>query len=154
MLNFIAQLEVSELPQFFAALMKPLICMPAEDPDDASWFWGYLNSPFADNPAIPFFKYFTREHLMGLSWKKKSGFLHVTKDIIEVFDETRIRPFLELLMGCIVRLLDWCTENINNAKSSEFASVDRSIVNHSKAKINQSGANQTKVSSWSLPCRI
>ncbi|KAL9664606.1 hypothetical protein QQ045_020011 [Rhodiola kirilowii] len=152
-LNFVAQLEVSELPSFFAALLKPLIFMPTDNHDDANWFWGFPNCPFKENPAFLFLKYFTRDNITALSWKKKSGFLHVIEDIMEVFDEVRIIPFLELLMGCVVRLLEWCTENIDKGKSSEYYPKDRNTVDHSMTSIGESGANQTTPTSSVKQCR-
>uniref|UniRef100_A0A7N1A2N7 ARM repeat superfamily protein n=1 Tax=Kalanchoe fedtschenkoi TaxID=63787 RepID=A0A7N1A2N7_KALFE len=152
-LNFVAQLEVSELPQFFAALLKPLISIPTDDSDDANWFWGFPNSLFYENLSVSFLKYFTRDNIMALSWKKKSGFVHVIEDIVGVFDEVRIRPFLELLMGCVVRLLEWCTENLDKSKNFEYSSVDHTMMDPTAADIHESGANQTMPASSAKQCR-
>ncbi|KAJ6298901.1 hypothetical protein OIU76_019961 [Salix suchowensis] len=46
------------------------------------------------------------------------GFLHVVEDILGVFDESRTRPFLDLLMGCVVRLLGSCTASLDVVKDA------------------------------------
>lgn len=54
---------------------------------------------------LNFLKYLTVDTLSTLSRKQKSGFLSVIQQIFEVFHESHVRPFLDFLMGCVVRLL-------------------------------------------------
>lgn len=66
---------------------------------------------------------------MALSFKKRYGFLHVIEDIIGVFDESHLRPFLNLLVGCVVRVLGSCTSSLDAAKGAGSSVVE----NHSSA---------------------
>lgn len=63
-------------------------------------------------------RHFTMDAIKALSWKKRYGFLHVLEDIIAVFDESRVNPFLDLLAGYIVRILASCTSSLESAKST------------------------------------
>ncbi|CAN0891198.1 Small subunit processome component 20 homolog [Linum grandiflorum] len=116
-LRFIAQLDINEISLFYALLVKPLDILPRGD-DDSVLFWtAPENSMYAFEPSN-IIKYFTHENIMALSWDKRYGFFHVIEDILEVFDEMRIRPFLNLLMGCVVRLLVSCSLCLRSAKGA------------------------------------
>lgn len=69
-------------------------------------------------------EHFSRDCIDTISWKKRYGFLHVVEDIVAVFDEVHISPFLDLLMGCIVRLLDSCTSTLEGTRN------DRGLADH------------------------
>lgn len=144
MLGFIAQLDVHELAPFFALLIKPLHIIPVESSGTSEWFWATEGS-FNKFQAMDFLKHLTVEKITVLSWKKISGFLHVIEDIIGVFDEFRVGPFLDFLMGCVVRILKSCSINLEVAKSmgSSFAE------NHSdidlKLKIDNTDMNICQV---------
>ncbi|XP_010532760.1 PREDICTED: small subunit processome component 20 homolog isoform X2 [Tarenaya hassleriana] len=101
-LCFIAQLDVCELTIFFALLIKPLN-ITSEGTMDL--FWTSPDSYLDHFQMSKYLKYFSVESISSLSWKKKFGFLHVIQHTLEVFDEFHIRPFLDFLMGCVVRLL-------------------------------------------------
>ncbi|KAE8688414.1 small subunit processome component 20-like protein isoform X2 [Hibiscus syriacus] len=118
-LGFIAQLDSDELHLFFALLLKPLQIIPNED-DYASNLYSNTIHEFH---SLNYLKYFTVENITTLSWKKRSGFLHVIADVIGVFDEFRVRPFLDLLMGCVVRVLASCSSNIDTARVAESSPV-------------------------------
>lgn len=81
--------------------------------------------------AYNFLKYFTVDNIVALSWKKRYGFLHVIEDVLGVFDEFHVRPFLDLLMGCVVRVLGSCTSSIDVAKCNGFSSLE----DHSNADL-------------------
>lgn len=115
-LGFLAELDVNELPLFFALLIKPLqtTIEGADAINKCLWsspetFKGHLGS-------FSILKKFTMDGIRALSWKKRFGFLHVIEEVLAVFDESRIKPFLDLLMGCVVRILESCTATLNSTK--------------------------------------
>ncbi|KAK8473806.1 hypothetical protein PHAVU_001G253000 [Phaseolus vulgaris] len=111
-LSFIAGLDVIELPLFFALLIKPLqIVKKTNGP--ANLFWTLPTGSIDEVQDGALLEYFTVENIANLSWKRKYGFLHVIEDIFAVFDELHITPFLNLLVGCVVRLLESCTSSLN-----------------------------------------
>lgn len=118
-LGFISQVDVEELPLFFALLVKPLQIVRMGSDGAANWFWTLPNVSLAEFQASHFLKYFTVSSISALSWKKRSGFLHVIEDIIGVFDILRVGPFLDFLMGCVARLLESCSLSIEVAKAKE-----------------------------------
>ncbi|KAG6678404.1 hypothetical protein I3842_14G078800 [Carya illinoinensis] len=116
-LGFIAELDIMELPLFFALLIKPLQ-ISSEDTDSSP------ENSMDQFQGLSFLKYFTVDNITALSWKKRYGFMHVIEDILGVFDEFHIRPFLDLLMGCVVRVLGSCTSSIDAAKCDGLSSRD------------------------------
>lgn len=108
--------------------MKPLNIISDEATD---LFWSSGKSSLEYFQKSKFTKYINVDALSTLSWKMRSGFLHVIQHILEVFDVFRIQPFLDFLMGCVVRLL------ANNAPTiSEESNIDTEIVstNHDQVK--------------------
>ncbi|XVF65313.1 hypothetical protein PTKIN_Ptkin09bG0238000 [Pterospermum kingtungense] len=122
-LGFIAQLDAHELPLFFALLLKPLQIISNED-DCASNLYQKPNISVDEFHSLKYLKYFTVENITALSWKKKYGFLHVIDDVIGVFDEFHVGPFLNLLMGCVVRVLASCSSSIEIARVAKSSSVN------------------------------
>jgi U3 small nucleolar RNA-associated protein 20 len=120
-LSFIAGLDITELPLFFALLIKPLQIVEKID-GSANLFWTLPLSCTSEFQASSLLEYFTLDNIASLSWKKKYGFLHVIEDIVGVFDELHIRPFLDLLVGCVVRVLESCTSILDNIKLNELSS--------------------------------
>ncbi|XP_062109162.1 uncharacterized protein LOC133819824 isoform X2 [Humulus lupulus] len=123
-LGFLAQLDVDELPLFYALLMKPLQIVQVGSDGTSDWFWTSSGSSKDRFQASNFLKYFTVDNITALSWKKRNGFLHVIEDVVGVFDELRIKPFLDFLMGCVVRILESCTCSLDAAKG--YRSLDGS----------------------------
>ncbi|XP_057982940.1 uncharacterized protein LOC131167895 isoform X2 [Malania oleifera] len=115
-LGFIAQLDVDELPLFLAMLIKSLRIISEATDISANRLWSSPDNFSGDFQLVSFLKYFTRDNIVALSWKKRFGFMHLIEDILVVFDESRVRPFLDLLMGCVVRVLESCTSSLNSAK--------------------------------------
>ncbi|XP_048614510.1 uncharacterized protein LOC125587663 [Brassica napus] len=114
-LGVISQLDVNELSLFFALLMKPLNIISDEATD---LFWSSGKSSLDYFQKSKFSKYINVDALSTLSWKMKSGFLHVIQDIHKIFDIVfHVRPFLDFLMGCVVRLL------VNNAPNIDEEST-------------------------------
>ncbi|MCH98519.1 small subunit processome component 20-like protein [Trifolium medium] len=120
-LSFIAGLDITELPLFFALLIKPLQIVEKTD-GPANLFWTLPISCSSEFQASSLLEYFTLDNIATLSWKKKYGFLHVIEDIVGVFDELHIRPFLDLLVGCVVRVLESCTSSLDNVKLDGLSS--------------------------------
>ncbi|GMH20278.1 hypothetical protein Nepgr_022119 [Nepenthes gracilis] len=108
-LGFIAQLDVGELPLFFALLLKPLQTREYDSDAAPDSFWGSTKNTMDEFQVIDYLKFFTMENILALAWKKRYGFLHVVEDILSVFDEYHVRPFLDLLSGCTVRMLRSCS---------------------------------------------
>ncbi|KAL1222676.1 hypothetical protein V5N11_004427 [Cardamine amara subsp. amara] len=113
-LGVISQLDVDELALFFALLMKPLNIISEEATD---LFWSSGKSSLDYFQKSNFLKSINADTILTLSWKKKSGFLHVIQHILEVFDVFHVQPFLDFLMGCVVRLLITYDPNIDVEKS-------------------------------------
>ncbi|XP_010938573.1 uncharacterized protein [Elaeis guineensis] len=109
-LYFLAQLDVDELQLFFSLLLKPLLADTMEvledQPDRSSEKFtdGFHSSVFP--------KFSTLVTVSNLSWKKRTGFLHVVEDILKTFDEFRVKPFLNPLMMIVVQILENCMLNI------------------------------------------
>ncbi|KAA0033350.1 U3 small nucleolar RNA-associated protein 20 [Cucumis melo var. makuwa] len=117
-LQFIAQLDTVELPLFFALLLKPLNIIPREADASANWF-SNLHLVSMKASATNILKYFSTESIVALSWKKKYGFMHVVEEILAVFDEMLISPFLNVILGCVVRILASCTSSLLAARKNE-----------------------------------
>lgn len=113
-------------------LLKPLLSISKGSDTAADWLWSSHEKYMNDLHAFNVLKFFTVDNINALSWKKRYSFLHVLGDILEVFDEFHVIPFLDLLMGCVVRVLRSCTSSLESAKSSGYSLVE----NHSNANLN------------------
>ncbi|CAA6658531.1 unnamed protein product [Spirodela intermedia] len=103
-LCFLTQLDVNELPLFFSLLLKPLF----SSADGTSAHENQLHVLFDKFLALPLS--FLQTELLstmiaGLSSKKKFSFLHVVVDILRSFDEFHVKPFLDLLLAIVVKIL-------------------------------------------------
>ncbi|XP_031736395.1 small subunit processome component 20 homolog isoform X2 [Cucumis sativus] len=119
-LQFIAQLDTVELPLFFSLLLKPLNIIPREADATANWF-SNLHLVSMKASATNILKYFSTESIVALSWKKKYGFMHVIEEVLAVFDEMLISPFLNIILGCVVRILASCTSSLHAARHNEMS---------------------------------
>lgn len=107
---------------------------------DSFWSSGKSSMGYFHNSN--FLKYFTVDTISTLSRNQKSGFLHVIQHILEVFDELRVRPFLDFLMGCVVRLLVNYAPNIDEernigslaASPSNSDNKENASINHDQVK--------------------
>ncbi|XP_056865645.1 U3 small nucleolar RNA-associated protein 20-like [Raphanus sativus] len=118
-LRFIAERDVNDLALFFVLLIKPLNIISEETMD---LFWNSGKTSLEYFQKANFLKDFTGDTISTLSRNQKSGFLHVIQDILEVFDELRVRPFIDFLMGCVVRLMVNYTPSTNEESSDNAAS--------------------------------
>ncbi|KAI6693975.1 hypothetical protein NL676_021685, partial [Syzygium grande] len=125
-LGSIAQLDVNELPLFFALLVKPFQVIAMGSDGTQNWFVYSASSSMDDFLAFNFLKYFTADNIAALSWKKRSGYLHVIEDILVTFDEYNINPFLQLLMGSVIRILAFCSCQLDRRKSKNPSSLNGS----------------------------
>lgn len=114
-----AQLDVEELPLFFALLIKPIVSASQGASAKSAWPWTTPETLQHGLDSFSVLEHFSRDCINGMSWKKRYGFLHVIEDIVAVFDEVHISPFLDLLMGCIVRLLDSCTSTLEGTNNDD-----------------------------------
>ncbi|XP_071927577.1 uncharacterized protein [Coffea arabica] len=123
-LGFLAELDIQELPLFFFLLIKPLQGTSVTADVSRQCLLSSSESVKDEFDSISILKQFTVDGLKGLSWKKKFGFLHVIEEILAVFDEYHINPFLNLLMGCVVRVLESCTAALESSKCKEPSLTD------------------------------
>ncbi|RZC52306.1 hypothetical protein C5167_020735 [Papaver somniferum] len=117
-LGFLGQLDVGELPLFFALLIKPLLPMSSD------WFWRSCGSSIEEFQASNVVKGLTVDEIEEISWKKRYGFLHVIEDIFKSFDEFHLKPFLNLLMSFVARIMEACTYRLDGAKNSEATQIE------------------------------
>lgn len=125
-LGFLAELDLDELPLFFWLLVKPLLPISQSGDEIRKIFWGSSKSSELNVDASDILMHLTSNAIETLSWKKKYGFLHVVKDILAVFDEARLNPFLNLLMNIVVLISASCTSVLGSSKKSDFSFVDNS----------------------------
>ncbi|KAK4388004.1 Small subunit processome component 20, partial [Sesamum angolense] len=125
-LGFLTQLDVTELPVFFWLLIKPLSISERDDAFLKS-FSSLFSSPKDEFDMSDILKHFTTDTVKALSWKKRYGFLHVVEDILAVFDESHLNPFLDLLMNCVVRILASCTSSGGSTNSRGLSSVQNCL---------------------------
>ncbi|KAK6117565.1 hypothetical protein DH2020_048693 [Rehmannia glutinosa] len=144
-LGFLAQLDVDELPIFFWLLLKPLLSVSQSDDETSKSFWSLPQSHKDEIDTSEISKHFTTDTINALSWKKRYGFLHVVEDILTVFDESHLNPFLNLLMQFVVRILASCT----SSSIQNCSSFDLDVAGHDEVgdKITQEGASSKKPSS-------
>ncbi|KAF6153049.1 hypothetical protein GIB67_034771 [Kingdonia uniflora] len=119
-LCFLAQLDVNELPLFFFLLVKPLITISDGCEGLPKLFWSSSKSSIEKIQVSDVVKNLTMNSMASISWKKREGLLHITEEVLESFDKLHLRPFLNLLMGFVVRIMGSCTLNIDISKSSKF----------------------------------
>ncbi|CAA2935324.1 small subunit processome component 20 homolog [Olea europaea subsp. europaea] len=117
-LGFLAQLDVDELPLFFSILIRRLQTIPQGVDVASGTFFNLPESYKNEFDTSSVLRHFTMDAIKALSWKKRYGFLHVVEDILAVFDESRVTPFLDLLAGYIVQILANCTSSLESAKST------------------------------------
>ncbi|KAL5542673.1 hypothetical protein UlMin_010383 [Ulmus minor] len=146
-LGFIAHLEVDELPLFFVLLIKPLQITSMGSDGTSDLLWTSPTSSRDRFQASNFLDYFTVDNVVALSWKKRNGFLHVIEDVIGVFDEFRVIPFLDLLMGCVVRILRSCTSCIDASKGNSSA-LDEDQHESNQTLLEKDGAERNLVLSF------
>ncbi|XP_047962279.1 small subunit processome component 20 homolog [Salvia hispanica] len=119
-LGFLAELDLDELPLFFWLLVKPLL------PDEMSkTCWASFKSHQFEVDEPDILNLLTSTAIETLSWKKKFGFLHVVEDILAVFDESRIKPFLNILINCVV-LISLSCSSVLGCKTRDKSPVEDS----------------------------
>ncbi|KAH9620789.1 hypothetical protein KSS87_018169 [Heliosperma pusillum] len=138
-LGFIAQLAVDELPLFFSLLMESLQITRPESEDQANYFGG-SGERSMDEFHSYFLDLFTMENILAIPWKKRYGFLHVVEEILSIFDATQVQPYLSLLMGSVVRLLESCASSLYS-KSSGTQIEDNSLADLPKSEGNDKLVN-------------
>ncbi|KAG9136707.1 hypothetical protein Leryth_004489 [Lithospermum erythrorhizon] len=139
-LGFLAQLDPHELPLFFVLLLKPLQTMPQEI--NLKMPSLYIPPP-NEVDTISILKHFTAMNIKALSWKKLYGFMHVVEDVMSVFDDMHISPFLDLLMGCVVRVLESCMSTLETNKISVLFN-DKDVSENNILVLGGNAVKQTK----------
>ncbi|MQL78120.1 hypothetical protein Taro_010527 [Colocasia esculenta] len=124
-LCFLTQLDVNELPLFFSLLLKHLF----SNTDGSSVYEGDLEGSLEKCQALPLsFLQAESALLKSLSLKKKFGFLHVVEDTFRSFDEFHIKPFLNLLLAVVIKILESCTDSITSSCDASSCTVDEEAV--------------------------
>ncbi|XP_010257842.1 PREDICTED: small subunit processome component 20 homolog [Nelumbo nucifera] len=147
-LCFLAQMDIDELPLLFTLLLKPLQSNFTGTEGSHNFFWSHRVS-MDEFQASGFINFFSLDNTDSSSWKKTYGFLHVIEDILRVFDELHIKPFLNLLMGFVVRVMESCTLRLDSAKSSgsclvgNFSSTYMDVHDTTSATENPTMSNTT-----------
>ncbi|KAG6388570.1 hypothetical protein SASPL_149999 [Salvia splendens] len=126
-LGFLAELDLDELPLFFWLLVKPLLPVSQGGDEMSKFCWASSKSHQFEVDAPEILNLLTSNTIESLSLKKKYGFLHVVEDILAVFDESRLKPFLNLLMNCVVLISLSCTSALGS-KTSESSPVENSSI--------------------------
>ncbi|KAL6577838.1 hypothetical protein OROMI_010166 [Orobanche minor] len=108
-LGFLAELDLDELPLFFWLLVKPLLPVSRSGDEIRKIIWASCKGPNCKIDASDILMRVASNTIESLSWKKKYGFLHVVKDILAVFDESHLKPFLNILITCVVLISSSCT---------------------------------------------
>nr|XP_043629943.1 small subunit processome component 20 homolog [Erigeron canadensis] len=124
-IGFLAELDINELPLFFALLTKPLYTGSLRHDDMDELLWSSPKAPASLNFSRVL-RHFTSYNIKSLSSKKIYGFLHVTEEILGVFDVSRIEPVLDTLMAIVVRILVSCAPSIDNLENEPSQAVSRS----------------------------
>lgn len=115
-IGFLAELDINELQLFYALLIKPLQSGSSgvDEMDELLWSTPETSANVGSSSVL---RHFTMDNIKSLSSKKIYGFLHVTEEIIRVFDESRIKPVLDTLMGSVVRILASCAPLMDGTKN-------------------------------------
>lgn len=116
-LGFIAELDINELPLFYALLLNPLQTISDRVNVIDEWLQISPECISDELNSSTILKQFTVDNIRALPLKKIYGFLHVVEDVLGVFDILHIKPFLNLLMGCVVRMLTSCSSSLFCTKS-------------------------------------
>ncbi|KNA06859.1 hypothetical protein SOVF_177220 isoform A [Spinacia oleracea] len=120
-LGFIAQLGVSELVLFFQLLMKSLQITDLGNDGVGSYAWVSGKSNLDELDLSSWSNLFTMERILAIPLKKRYGFLHVVEEIFRIFDASRVSPFLDLLLFCVVRVLESCASSIPSTNNKQSA---------------------------------
>lgn len=113
-LCYLAQLDLDELPLFFLLILKSTLSNG--NFDEINW---KSVDEFQDSN---FLAMLTEVNIDELSWKKQSGFLHVLEDVVGSFDQSKMEPFLNVLMAFVVWILKCCM--LDYKKSESLSSVE------------------------------
>lgn len=123
-----AQLEVDELLLFFMLLLKPLLPRPrANEVLDVQTAEASTNITHGSSSSI-LNKYSTSILVADLSWKQKYGFLHVIDEILRIFDEAHIKPYLNALLKIVGWILESCMPNLSSGDSLSNSKVASSML--------------------------
>lgn len=116
-LGFIAELDINELPLFYALLLNPLTTISHRVNVIDEWLQISPKCTSDEFNSSTILEQFTVDNIRALPLKKVFGFLHVVEDVFGVFDILHIKPYLNLLMGCVVRMLTSCSSSLLCTKS-------------------------------------
>ncbi|VFR01143.1 unnamed protein product [Cuscuta campestris] len=126
-LGFLAQLDIEELPLFFSLLVKPLVGRDAGFVGNIESLWSKPQSLNDESNLYEVFKHVASNNISN-HWKKINSFLHVIEETVAIFDETRISPFLNLLLVCVSCLLESCTSALDNTDSTLIDAYHRDAI--------------------------
>lgn len=119
-LCFLAQLEVNELAPFFILLLKSLRNAFIDEHTSICGSKYSWEVAIEQGRTLDFINMISTEGVATLPYKKKSGFLHVMKDVLETFDEERMVPYLLPLLAFVLRILESCALSLEHQKDAIF----------------------------------
>ncbi|KAK1375649.1 DRIM domain-containing protein [Heracleum sosnowskyi] len=131
-LGFIAELDINELPLFYALLLNPLQTISHRVNVIDEWVQISPECTRDEFNSSTLLKQFTVDNIRALPLKKIFGFLHVVEDVLGVFDIMHVKPFLNLLMGCVVRVLTSCSSSLFCTKSGPSLVENESVLDESE----------------------
>lgn len=102
-------------------MIKPLQIVNETD-ESAKLFWTLPGGSVSEFQMPSLLEYFNPESIAEISIRKRYAFLHVIEEVLGVFDEQHVRPFIDLLMGCVVRILGSCASSLDDARLNKFPS--------------------------------
>ena len=108
MLSFLAHLDAVELASFFLLIFKPIGCAFTKgslEHTKEGYPWEIV---IKDVVHSNFIECVDLQNIHKLSYKKKSGFLHMVKDILESFGRDQVTPYMHALLAFCFRILQSC----------------------------------------------
>ncbi|MCO5560985.1 hypothetical protein L7F22_014605 [Adiantum nelumboides] len=117
-LAFLASLDVHELSLFFVLILRPLESAFTKDgmvcnQEDHAW-----ELAVKEGAQHNFIEWVDIEGTAKLSPKKKIGFLHMLKDILETFDKDHLVPYLHACLAFTFRILQTCQVDIVGCRNA------------------------------------
>lgn len=111
---------MNELAPFFILLLKSLQNAFIDEHTSICGSKYSWEAAIEQGTSMDFINLISIEGVATLPYKKKSGFLHVVKDVLETFDEARMVPYLLPLLAFVLRILESCALSLEHQKDAIF----------------------------------
>ncbi|KAJ7564585.1 hypothetical protein O6H91_02G024400 [Diphasiastrum complanatum] len=124
-LPFLANLETKELALLFCLLLRPLQSAFNRDSgsnvDRTAFSW---EAAIGQGVTSDFINWVDRKSAAALPHKKKLGFLNLVKDILDIFDDHHLEPYLHALLAFVLRFLEASPSTVEMKKNGKNSSFD------------------------------